>query len=265
MQFHSPEGWLDCSRRILLVAAHPDDEVLSLGAHFRSLHPRLFHLTSGGSSSTAGQRLAKIRFLELDRALKIGRIPTRHRFSCGVADQQVIDFLPTIFSKLREVVERIKPSCLLSHPYEGGHPDHDAAALVCNLVASSFNAMPIFEFPSYHNGTPFAQTASWKTASFLEPTSEQISIRLTGKQQKLKKRMLAAFQSQAAVLKLFPVSVEKFRPAPAYNFLEPPHRGHLLYDAFGWDTYPAWRRRACAAMSSIGIDSAESMQRLKSI
>jgi LmbE family N-acetylglucosaminyl deacetylase len=256
MQLHSAKAYLHCVRRILIVAAHPDDEVLALGGHFHCLHPRILHLTTGGSSTRKGQELAKIRSRELERALSLARIPTRHRFTCEVVDQRAIDFLPEIFLKLRSLVDHVKPSCLLTHAYEGGHPDHDAASLVSHLVAKSANDLPVLEFPSYHNGAPFAQKASLETCSFLELRGGEVALRLSKKQQKVKQKMLAAFRSQSEFLKCFQVAVESFRPAPAYNFLEAPHRGILLYEAFGWDTYSAWRKRASAGMERIALDSA---------
>ena len=50
-----------------------------------------------------------------------------------------------------------------------------------------------------------------------------------------KRRMLAAFATQASTLAQFPVSAEEWlRPAPAYDFTQPPHAGRLFYEGFGW-------------------------------
>jgi len=62
--------------RILIVAAHPDDEVLALGGHFRMVHPRIFHLTTGAGFLPT-LHLAEKREAEVRRSLAIGGIPTR--------------------------------------------------------------------------------------------------------------------------------------------------------------------------------------------
>ncbi len=60
----------------------------------------------------------------------------------------------------------------------------------------------------------------------------------------IKRQMFDAFTSQSALLKTFPLEVERFRHAPRYLFTVPPHEGTLDYERFcnkitgvEWRTY----------------------------
>ena len=64
--------------------------------------------------------------------------------------------------------------------------------------------------------------------------------------------MLACFRTQADILSRFDPVVERLRPAPAYDFTQPPHPGPLNYETWGWAlTGARWRQLAtevpCAA------------------
>jgi hypothetical protein len=57
-----------------------------------------------------------------------------------------------------------------------------------------------------------------------------------------KRRMLDAFHSQLDVVAQFPLDAEMFRPAPEYDFSQPPHTGALGYDSEGFGIDPRlWR------------------------
>jgi LmbE family N-acetylglucosaminyl deacetylase len=240
-----PESW----GRVLLVAAHPDDEVLALGGHFRTVHPRIFHLTDG-AGFLPFPNLAERRGKETKRALAIGGIP-RRRFTSGtVPDQGVVDAIPPLMERLMEVIKKVRADCLLTHAYEGGHPDHDAASLVCHLAAGS---IPVYEFPGYYNGTPHLALASWAVSRFLPADTPEIVISLSPRQRQLKRRMLRCFSTQAEFLRRFPLETERFRLAPPYRFDKPPHDGPLLYETFGWPVdYDSWRIKAAKGIKLIG-------------
>ena len=59
--------------------------------------------------------------------------------------------LTELAHRLREILEREKPQAVITHAYEGGHPDHDAAAFAvraaCRLAAEP---PPILEMALYH-------------------------------------------------------------------------------------------------------------------
>jgi hypothetical protein len=57
-----------------------------------------------------------------------------------------------------------------------------------------------------------------------------------------KRRMLDAFRSQLDVVAQFPLDAEMFRPAPDYDFAQPPHAGRLGYHGEGFGIDPRlWR------------------------
>jgi hypothetical protein len=48
--------------------------------------------------------------------------------------------------------------------------------------------------------------------------------------------------------------VERFRPAPAYDFTAPPHEGKLFYECFDWGMNGArFRELAAGAMEELGL------------
>jgi hypothetical protein len=70
----------------------------------------------------------------------------------------------------------------------------------------------------------------------------------------LKRRMAAAHVSQRAVLSLFALDVERFRPAPVYDFTELPNGGALLYERQGWGmTGERWRGLVRTALLELGL------------
>jgi hypothetical protein len=57
-----------------------------------------------------------------------------------------------------------------------------------------------------------------------------------------KRAALAAYQSQRETLHQFPLSPERFRAAPEYDFARPAPPGRALYDLYGWEvTAQSWR------------------------
>jgi LmbE family N-acetylglucosaminyl deacetylase len=237
--------------RILIVAAHPDDEVLALGGHFRSVHPRIFHLTTGAGFLPI-RNLGDRRKAEVRRALALGGIPQRRITLGSVPDQGVALAIPELVGQLTTVIDHVAPDCLLTHAYEGGHPDHDGASLVCRLATKG--RIPIYEFTSYHNGSPFAVKASLRTNRFLDELDGEVIVPLSKQQQRLKRKMLCCFPTQETILQRFSITEERFRPAPRYRYDKPPHAGTLLYESWGSPMdYVSWQGAVQEAMQKMDI------------
>ncbi len=133
---------------------------------------------------------------------------------------------------------------ILTHPYEGGHPDHDAAAFA---VAEALKVCPGAaheEFASYHAGPQGVVNGEFFPAGPAER-----ALILTQAERDLKAAMFAALHTHQHIFRLFPLDTEKFRIAPVYDFTQPPHPGELQYERFGFGASVEWRRRAVEALA----------------
>ena len=254
--------------RVLLIAAHPDDEVIGAGIQMTRWNPEqvtFIHVTDGSPldpkhAQAAGfdtrEEYATERRSELGRALKLAGMGEARCLELGYVDQQAHLHLVELVERLAELIAEIRPSVIYAHPYEGGHPDHDAIAFAINLSAGLRPAsggrpesrVTVIEFTSYHGG-PDGLVRN----AFLQSGAVQTNM-LTPSERALKFEMFQCFKSQEPVLRDFLIAEEKFRTAPQYDFTKPPHSGPLHYETLGWNiTGEDWRRRAGEAVEMLQL------------
>jgi N-acetylglucosamine malate deacetylase 2 len=244
-------------KRIIVVAAHPDDETIGLGGQLASMKDVfLIHVTDGAPRSRPDWRPhAAARRAELLAAAAIAGIPEERCLEVGLPDQESARNLIELSCHLSRTFAEIRPEIIFTHPYEGGHPDHDACAFAVQHAESSAE---LWEFASYHR-SPLS--ADIETGCFLSdyarpgghgseaaPARAGVHtrrLRLSPEQHEQKRRMLECFVTQRETLQWFRVEQECVRRAPAYDFTEPPHTGRLFYDSYGWGVNAAeWQRLA---------------------
>jgi LmbE family N-acetylglucosaminyl deacetylase len=243
----------------MIVAAHPDDETLGAGGHFHEWSPILIvHVTSGAPASrTDREAYRDVRRRELYCALNVAGVPPSNRFQLGGEDQGTSFYLAQFARELSAVIGQTKPSLILTHPYEGGHPDHDSTAWITQaaLRLSGVDSQ-LAEFASYHNNPPY-QEALMTVGTFLPGGPPEVVVSLTDLQIALKQRMLNCFESQREMVIRFPGDQERFRLAPAYDFGQPPHPGLPFYDSQDWGIRSEeWRRLAMQATAELEQDPA---------
>jgi LmbE family N-acetylglucosaminyl deacetylase len=155
-----------------------------------------------------------------------------------------------------ETLRELRPEIVVTHPFENGHPDHDATAfavhLACHLLREAGEVAPaLVEFASYHDPDGSRRMA---VQSFLPADTPEILVELDGAERELKGRLVACHASQRHVLHAFPTDRERYRVAPAYDFLAPPHAWRPFYETlFATMTRERWQDLAAQALAALGL------------
>lgn len=233
-----------------LVVAHPDDETLFAGSALARLTDITVILVTDGAPEdmgdarragfATGQDYAAARAAEMQAALAV-LAPHARLVSYRVPDQRTVERLGEVTRRLADDLAAM--ALVLTHPYEGGHPDHDAVACAVHRAAARLGAgaPAIVEFACYacfdglrEFGRFVPHPAAPEQVRPLDPADRD---RL--------ERALAAHATQAAVFGRWRPLAEHWRAAPAYDFAAPPPGETCLYDQFGWPlTSARWRALA---------------------
>lgn len=236
--------------RTIVIVAHPGEETLTCGA----LLPRLadltiVHVTDGAPRAPAEARrhgfghwaeYARARRAELERAAVIAGVAVPSLKALGMPDQGAALRLAVLTRALLGFIAGA--DLVLTHAFEGGHPDHDAVAFA---VAAARGRMRghgpvVVEMPLHRDPEP-AVGVAW--------------LRLTPDERKRKQRMLAEFTTQRETLAAFGVRDEIYRVAPEHDFTRP--LGDSLYDRFDCGiTGGRFAELARAARGELGLDGA---------
>ena len=249
---------------VAVVIAHPDDETIGCGAQLGRLRGRIVILVTDGaprngtdarrSGFATPEAYAAARHNELLVALRHAGVSADALTRLNVPDQQAALHLVDIARQLVDCFSRCRIHVILTHAYEGGHPDHDATAFAVHaaaaLLARAGHPISIIEMPLYRAGPEGPARQSFPTDS---GTSE-IAVVVDERWRVLKEKMVAAHASQQAVLRDFSLEIEKFRLTSAHDFTKLPNEGRLLYETMPWGmTGERWLELTAAALRELGI------------
>lgn len=237
---------------VAVVVAHPDDETLWTGSALRRLKRlRLILLTDGAPLDMADavrhgfdsrDAYARARAAEFDAALTA--LDIRTDYECyDVPDQQAAVMLAPLTDRLAADFTGV--AAVITHPYEGGHPDHDAAAFAARVAVDRLgcigSAPALVEFACYH-----AVDGQRRFGEFwADPASPEQRRALDSADRDRVTAAIAQHRTQALVIGDWRPEFERWRAAPAYDFAAPPPPGWCLYDNLGWAMNSArWRALA---------------------
>lgn len=242
------------AREIAIVTAHPDDETLAFGVIMRRLKGvHVVLATDGSPRDMQTQRVLGFesveayrdaRHAELTAALALAGVSASALTRLEFPDKEAAHNLAAFAERLRAFFAANAIRAVLTHSYEGGHPDHDAVAAAVAL-ATRGSAIEVVEAPFYRS-----RNGRYAVQSFTPIEGIPIvETRLTPEEAAHKLAMVACYPSQAALLGGYRPRVERFRPMPAYDFSRPPNDGEIDYEKlfFPWTDWAKATAHAFAA------------------
>jgi len=236
---------------VTVIVAHPDDETIGCGATLKRLLGARVVIVANGVPNGSGdvgtaQTYATARWRELLAALELAGHKPSDVTGLSVTDRQAAEHLVAITRRLARGFAASGTAIALTHAYEGGHADHDAAAFAVHQAARLCRRLgqnvTVIEMPFYRAGG----TGKVVQSFVAEEAGDSLTLSLDAESRELKERMLACFKSRSAFLTGFAVDVERFRIAPDYDFEALPNDGNVLYDCQDSELAGRW----CDLMTS---------------
>ena len=251
---------------VMLIAAHPDDEIVGAGVAMASLPGlKVVHVTNGvpddpryaswaGFNTPAAYGMA--RESEARQALDRLGLAQTALLRLGFVDQQLSLQLLPLTRKLVGLIREHQPDLVITHPYEGGHPDHDAVCFACHhalwLLEQNQEAVPwLIEMTSY-----FSRNGDRVVGEFAQGTTGVLTLLLSEADRSFKAALYGCFQTQKDLLSTFQLHVERFRKAPRYEFKQLPNVPEILYDRYDLGTTSEqWLELSRSANASLAAEA----------
>ncbi len=242
------------SVRALVIVAHPDDETIGAATRLARLsQPTIVTVTTGSPTdptlrtrALSQDHYAELRERELGAALALAGIGRDQLVGLRRIDQEASTNMASLAREISALFRRVRPDVVLTHPYEGGHPDHDATSFAVHAAARScadLNPAPVVIEMAFYNAFGVYRFLPNQSSS-----SRECVVRLCPAEVELKRQMFACHASQADILAPFPIDVERFRLAPKYDFTRPPHDGPTHYETMNWTSVETWLNQARTAL-----------------
>jgi LmbE family N-acetylglucosaminyl deacetylase len=224
-------------KHILLLVAHPDDEVVACAASIKraqasgarisalylthgclsidTLWPwqRKYHEAFVARRRQEGEAVAT--FLGI-QPVGWSQRPARHLWRA----------LDEVAKEVEAAIHQFRPDQLWVPAYEGGNPDHDGL----NAVGSTFKKrLSVLEFSEYNF---FGHHI--RSNSFVSSDETSRTITLLPDERKFKRAALNMYASERSNLSSLRCDQESYRPLASYDYAHPPHQGVLWYTRFQW-------------------------------
>ncbi len=222
-------------KRILILAPHPDDEVVACAAAIgrareegatlfvffpthgcvarETLWPwqrRCYDFYVKRRLGEAEQTAHYLGITAVNRPLRPARFLWRQ--------------LPGVYAEVQLAIATCQIDQIWTPAYEGGNADHDALNAMASRLTSKLN---VLEFAEYNfNGGKI------RSQQFPFPNGTEQTLVLTPHEQEYKRAALEIYKSEKRNLNYVDVRQECFRPLAAYDYSQPPHPGTLWYTRF---------------------------------
>jgi len=245
-----------------VIAAHPGDEIVGAGCLISRLgNVSVLHVTDGARDVEVARAAgfedvaayAKARKQECVDALTLANVSEDHVIDFAARDTSACDCLSDLTKRIAQHLQESRAEIVLTHPYEGGHPDHDATALATHaamqlMKQNGFKPPTLFEMALHPGNDDISKVTEFLPGAEGETTTLVLDQHAT----ELKRRMFECLKSQQQSVESSPLGYERFRLPPEYDFTAPPQKGKLHYENFDWaPRSEEWLVRARNAMNDL--------------
>ncbi len=224
-------------RNILVLAPHPDDEVVGAATAIRRASAggasvKVLYLTTGVPARKVlwpwqrrdHPRRVATRIDEAREAARfLGIEPVKFLTTPTRALKSAID---QTMSEIEKTIETMAIDRMWVPAYEGAHQDHDVA----HYLGSRFrDRVPVSEYAAYNFAGGIV-----RSQSFFDSRCGETVIELTDEERSLKRRALDFYESERGNLGHIETVRESFRSFREGDYSRPPHGGTLFYARFQW-------------------------------
>jgi LmbE family N-acetylglucosaminyl deacetylase len=228
---------LSTPARILILAPHPDDEIVACGiAAFRARHTgaeiSVLYLTTGVPPcdrlwpwQRAGYdtRVARRREEAMAAAALMALQPEGF---LDIPSRGLVAHLDEAAAAVDRALAVTAAERLWVTGFEGAHQDHDAA----NAIAARFvGRVAVWEFAAYNYAGGRVHSNR-----FPDARGGVIELNFNDQEQELKHQALALYASERGNLAHLQIAAEAYRPLPRHDYAAPPHGGTLFRERFHW-------------------------------
>jgi LmbE family N-acetylglucosaminyl deacetylase len=247
--------------RCAVIVAHPADEIVGAGCLISKLvDVTVLHVTDGApcdkhdvEAAGFAERadLAEARRQECLEALAIANVPEDRVVDLAIPDRSASQNLARLSRRITTFLQESGADIVLTHPYEGGHPDHDATAFATHaalrlMKVNGFRPPVLFEMALHPDQDFKARLPEFLSGCERETTTLLLDERAAD----LKQRMFDSLETQRESLEASPLGPERFCQHSNYDFSLPPETGKLFYENFDWAPRSAeWQKLAAQALS----------------
>lgn len=224
-------------RRVLILAPHPDDEVVGCAATIgrakaAGAEIAVLFLTTG-----VPERLLLWPWQRRGHAERVARRRREAQAAAALIGYSIAGFADTpsrcLKGALTAARERVagalramRADSLWVPAYEGGHQDHDAA----NAIGASLaGRVRVIEFAEYNLAGGAVRLNAFPGAS-----GGEHEIALDTGERTLKRKAIAIYRSERGNLSFVGRERECLRPLVRHDYSRPPHPGRLFTERFHW-------------------------------
>ena len=181
---------LNFSHYVVLLA-HPDDEIYICNLIASLVHSEkvvdVIYVTSGDYH---GEEVGRLREQEAFESMRLIGIQEDRIHFLRAPERELISRLKEVLSLTLDKIQTLRPDCIISHDFEGGHNHHDTTSFYASKISEQLN-IPLYVFPAYY-GWPEYRLFN----QFVDPSKVTYTNGLDASQKDFKIKVMSAHKSQ---------------------------------------------------------------------